>query len=220
MPTYYVNCSKKKDKNIYAFTLIEEYFEMVNSLKGNLKVDYYFYMFLHGLTPLTKKGKPLNVHNDILQNALSLNDLKGAQTPVIDTLLPKDQLAINSIQTINLALSRLRIMPRRQSIILFYACPKYMQARVVAQFQKIVKSNPVDTQHPDTKQQPIAHMDIMFKDSVASLIGMHKNIIAIVLWRKLENQDNSQQMLGRCMRLNTFNTPLYFYITATNMDFC
>jgi hypothetical protein len=219
-PKFYMNCSKKRDKNIYAFTLIEEYFKDFETLKSHLKVDYYFYMFLNGLTPLVKKGKPLNVHNDILQKAISLNDLKNnTTTPHIDPLLPKDQLAVNSIQTINLALSRLNIMPKKHSIILFYACPKYMQTRVLTQFNQIIKNNPADSRHKETQQQPISHMDIMFKDSVASLIGMHKNIIAIVLWRKLENQDNAQQMLGRCMRLNTFNTPLYFYITATNVDF-
>jgi hypothetical protein len=110
-------------------------------------------------------------------------------------------------------------MPKKNSIILFYACPKYMQSRVITQMQKIIKSNPLETRHKETQLQPIANLEVMFKDSVASLIGMHKNIIAIVLWHKLENQDNAQQMLGRCMRLNTFNTPLYFYITATNVDF-
>jgi hypothetical protein len=216
---YFVNCTKMRDKNIYAFALIEEYFEDYSVLKNHLKVDYYFYMFLNGLVPKTKRGKPLNIHTDILQGSISLESLKQGKIPVMDSLLPKDQLAINTIQNINITLSRLNIMPKKNSIILFYQCPIYMQSRVISQFRKIAKANPIETQIKETKQQPISHMDIMFKDSVASLIGMHKNIIAIVLWRKCDTQDNAQQMLGRCMRLNAFNTPLYFYITATNNDF-
>jgi hypothetical protein len=218
-PKFYVNQTKKRDKNIYAFALIEEYFEDYDKLKSHLKVDYYFYMFINGLIPRAKKGKPLNIHNDIIQKIVSVKDLQNNKIPRIDSLLPKDQLAINTIQVINNVLSKLNIMPKRNSIILFYACPKYMEARVLSQFRKIIKLNPIETQHSATKQQPISTVDIMFKNSVASLIGMHKNIIAIVLWKRCETQDNSQQMLGRCMRLNTFNTPLYFYITATNSDF-
>jgi hypothetical protein len=176
-------------------------------------------MFLNGLVPKTKKGKPLNIHTDILQKAIDFESFKQGIVPNLISLLPKDQLAINTIQNINLTLAKLNIMPKRNSIILFYACPTYMESRVVAQFKKIIKVNPVETQIKETKNQPISNMDIMFKDSVASLIGLHKNIVAIVLWKKCESQDNAQQMLGRCMRLNTFNTPLYFYITATNNDF-
>ncbi|MDR2416310.1 MAG: hypothetical protein LBD75_07090, partial [Candidatus Peribacteria bacterium] len=76
-----------------------------------------------------------------------------------------------------------------------------------------------DTQLPDIQRQPIENVELMFKDSISSLIGIHKNIIGIVLWKRCETLDNTQQMLGRCMRLNTFNTPLYFYITATSIDF-
>jgi hypothetical protein len=40
-PKFYVNQTKKRDKNIYAFSLIEEYFEDTIELIDHLEVDYY-----------------------------------------------------------------------------------------------------------------------------------------------------------------------------------
>jgi hypothetical protein len=208
-----------RNKSIYAFPLIEEFFIDFEVLKTHLKVDYYFYMFLRGLTPKYTEGKPLNVHNDIEQGALSIEVLKRHEVPLMESLLPKDQLAINTLFTINKALADLHITPRKGSIILYYKCPSYMTSRVISQFRKIIKANMVETQLQPSKQQPLAFTELDFKDSVDSLIGIHKNIIAIILWKRCDTLDNTQQMLGRCMRLNTFNTQLYFYITATTNDF-
>jgi hypothetical protein len=203
-----------RDKSIYAFSLITEYFEC--DLDKHLKVDYYFYMFLNGLIPKYIEGKPINIHNDVIQQNLNLSP---GIIPELENILPKDQLAVNTLYAINQTLAKLKINPRKGSIILYYACPHYMITRVKTQHKKIIRINHPDTQLPDIKRQPIENTDLMFTDSISSLIGLHKNIIGIVLWKRCETLDNTQQMLGRCMRLNTFNTPLYFYITATSIDF-
>ena len=43
---FFMNSTKMKDRNVYAFALIDDYTKEAKNLKGHLKVDYYFYAYL------------------------------------------------------------------------------------------------------------------------------------------------------------------------------
>jgi len=67
--------------------------------------------------------------------------------------------------------------------------------------------------------QPMANLEMIFKDSVESLIGLHQNILGIISWRACDTTDKTQQLMGRCLRLNAWSNPLYFYISTNTLDF-
>lgn len=224
-PKYYFNINKKKDTNVYSYNLINDYFD-TTELKGHTMFDYYFYMFLRGFTPLYQEGKPLNIQNDIEQGDVDPNCFKMKKIPQLEKILPKDQLGILALGTINKTLHDLEIMPKQNAIILFYGCPKYMLSRVKGYYNDIVKKNDPRTAlqvtRPNGKKemvQPISVLNLDFKDSVASLIGLHKNIVAIIQWQTPEKSDEVSQLIGRILRLNSFNNKLYFYIMTNSIGF-
>ena len=224
-PKYYFNINKKKDTNVYSYNLINDFFDTTD-LKGHTMFDYYFYMFLKGFTPLYQEGKPLNIQNDIEQGNVNANCFKLKQIPKLEKILPKDQLAILALSTINRTLHDLGIVPKQNAIILFYGCPKYMLSRVKGYYNDIVKTNDPKTALQITKLngkketiQPISVLNLDFKDSVASLIGLHKNIVAIIQWQTPDKSDEVSQLVGRILRLNSFNNKLYFYITTNSIGF-
>ena len=224
-PKYYFNINKKKDTNVYSYNLINDFFDTTD-LKGHTMFDYYFYMFLKGFTPLYQEGKPLNIQNDIEQGNVNANCFKLKQIPKLEKILPKDQLAILALSTINRTLHDLGIVPKQNAIILFYGCPKYMLSRVKGYYNDIVNTNDPKTALQITKLngkketiQPISVLNLDFKDSVASLIGLHKNIVAIIQWQTPDKSDEVSQLVGRILRLNSFNNKLYFYITTNSIGF-
>jgi len=220
---YYMNCTKMKDKSIWSFTLIEEFFDDYLVLKNQSKVDYYFYMFNHGLVPKYHEGKALNISNDIANGDIIIKDEKTI--PFLENLLPRDQLAITSLRSINETLGRLKICPRPGTYILFYGTPQYMKNRVESIRKNIIDDNNEETlvsygEGRNRKMiQPVEHLEIMFKDSVDSLIGLHRNILAIVAWKKAHAADEMRQIAGRIIRCNSWNNPLYFYISTNTIDF-
>lgn len=219
---YYMNCTKMKDRSIYSFSLIEDFFEDAAILKNNLKVDYYFYMFLHGLKPSKHNGKFINIQNDVEHGIIDLN---SQEIPVMETLLPRDQLAVLALESINETLGKLKICPRRNTYVLFYKCPQYMQNRVIAIHKKIIAdTNPstmVEFNVGSVKKmiQPVQNLEIVFRDSVDTLIGAHQNVLAIISWKKCETQDGTQQIFGRLYRLNNFVNDLYFYISTSVLEY-
>ena len=210
---FMLNSTKIRDRNIYAFSLVDDFFKEGEdgTLKDHYKVDYYFYMFLHGLTPMYFEGKPLRItKNDNLGEI----DFMGPP-PQIEKVFPTDHLAIRSLYSINKALGQQGICPRRGTSVLFFTAPEYMHARVMYAKNNIIKVNDEKTmvQYGKKKIQPIENLDFVFRDSVASLIGLHSNILAIIVWNKRNVVGEEEiQMLGRIYRLNGFNNPLYFYI--------
>lgn len=224
-PKYYFNINKKKDTNVYSYNLINDFFETTD-LKGHTMFDYYFYMFLHGFVPLYQEGKPLNIQNDIEQGDVDANCFKLKKIPTLEKILPKDQLGILALGTINRTLHDLGIIPKQNAIILFYGCPRYMLGRVKGYYNDIVKRNDPSTALQVTKPngkkeliQPISVLNLDFKESVASLIGLHKNIIAIIQWQSPDKKDEVSQLVGRILRLNSFDNKLYFYITTNSIGF-
>ena len=224
-PKYYFNVNKKKDTNVFSYNMVNDYFD-TTKLKNHTMFDYYFYMFIEGFTPLYHEGKPLNIQNDIEQGKLSVNvfnPVNGIRTvPVLEKILPKDQLGILSLGAINKTLHDLNVIPRRGATILFYGCPKYMWSRIMGYYNSICKNNDPATAvmiDGKTKVQPISLVNLDSKDNVASLIGLHKNIIAIIQWRTPDKADEISQLVGRILRLNSFDNKLYFYIIINTLAF-
>ena len=223
-PKFMFNVSKKKDSSVYSFNITDEYFD-VDELKDKAKFDHYFYMFLYGFKPLYHKGKALNILNDIEQKAVSGDCFKLSKIPSLDTILPKDQLAILTVSTINTTLYRLRILPRRGTIIMFYACPSYMQERVKYYFNEIkTKNNPATAfQVPKGRGhelvQPLNNVQIVFKSDVGQLIGLHENILGLVVWKKETAIDLSAQLAGRIVRLSDWKNLITFYIECTSNEY-
>lgn len=221
---FFMNSTKMKDRNIYAFSLIDDYTKEAAELKNHLKVDYYFYAFLNGLTPIYQNGKPLNIHEDINQGLI----VKPNVVPKIECIFSIDQLAVRSLITINKTLGELKICPKKPTFALYFDVPGYMQSRLTTLRETIIKENKKQTQVKyvngkiEKMIQPLENIGLVFRNSMASLIGLHSNIIAICVWNstsQLSTQDNIQQMLGRILRINTFDNPLYFYIETDRVSF-
>ena len=184
-------------------------------------------MFLHGFEPKQHKGRALNVLNDIEQGAVNGECFKKHIIPQLDTILPKDQLAILTVSTINTTLYRLKILPRRGTIIMFYACPSYMQDRVKYYFNEIKAKNNPNTAFQIPKAsgrgkelvQPINNVQIVFKSDVGQLIGLHENILGLVVWKKETAIDLSAQLAGRIVRLSDWKNSITFYIECTSSQY-
>ena len=217
---FVLNTTKLHDRNIHAYVLVDDFFKEGNddTLKDHYKVDYYFYMFMHGLTPLYSEGKPLRITKSDDINDI---DIMGPP-PTIEKIFPTDHLAIRSLYSINKALGKQGICPRYGTAILFFAAPEYMKSRVMYAKNNIIKANDEETQVVSGKRkiQPIENLEFVFRESVSSLIGLHANILAIIVWNKYSVVGEEEiQMLGRIYRLNGFNNPLYFYIENSILEF-
>ena len=173
---------------------------------------------MHGLTPLYSEGKPLRITKSDDINDI---DIMGPP-PTIEKIFPTDHLAIRSLYSINKALGKQGICPRYGTAILFFAAPEYMKSRVMYAKNNIIKANDEETQVVSGKRkiQPIENLEFVFRESVSSLIGLHANILAIIVWNKYSVVGEEEiQMLGRIYRLNGFNNPLYFYIENSILEF-
>lgn len=223
-PRYQFNAARKKDSAIQCTNLIDDNYSKKEFLEGRseeLVFDYFFYGFMCGWSPLKHLGRGLNIKNDIDQGTIDRNLFKQGVVPVLDSILPKDQLAILAVKNINDVLTKLKIIPKRGSLILYYGCPQHMQERVV-KYQGIIRESKeggliINSGKTQKHIQPIYNCNIMFKSDVGSLIGLHENIIAIVAWETPVQGDERNQLFGRLLRLNSWGNPLTFYI-STNVS--
>jgi hypothetical protein len=198
-------------------------------LKGHQLFDYYFYMVSDGFTPLNHEGSSININKDISLGIIDKNVFKRKIIPTMDRLLPVDQLSLQSLHVINKCLHDLALVPRQGSIILIYNCPFEIQDRVRNYYETIVKSTnkntmltlPANDRAPREAAaiQPLSRLQLEFKSRVSDLIGLHKNIVAIIQWTKPERADEVAQLVGRCLRLNDFGNKLYFYLTTSSTEF-
>ena len=230
-PTALLNMTKKKDKAIYAYNIIKNHF-MNDDIKDSIKFDYYFYMLIHGLTPTKHEGVPINIYSEIERNILpkdvikQLNNDKQPNSeykmktlPKIQTIFSMDHLMIKSIDCINRSLIAAKQTFNYVPYILFYNAPKYMQSRLrdyIEHYEQYTTNSrkQLDNYNPITKIKPI------FMDSVEGLIGIHINVVAIIVFDfKATTKDGVKQLLGRCLRINTFNNKLTFFITPDVIAF-
>ena len=236
-PTVLLNMTKKKDKAIYAYNIIKNYF-MNDDIKDSIKFDYYFYMLIHGLTPTKHEGVPINVHSEIERGILpkdvikQLNDDKQPNSEYkmktlqkIQTIFSMDHLMIKSIDCINRSLIAAKQTFNYVPYILFYNAPKYMQSRLrdyIEHYEQYANTNSRKPSDNTKKGQynPITKIKPIFMDSVEGLIGIHINVIAIIVFDfKATTKDGVKQLLGRCLRINTFNNKLTFFITPDVIAF-
>lgn len=224
-PRYQFNAARKKDSAIQCTNLIDDNYskeEFLGSRNSELTFDYFFYSFLKGWSPLKHLGRGLNIKNDIDQGTVKREDFKKNIVPVLDSILPKDQLAILAIKNINDVLTKLKIVPKRGSLILYYGCPQHMQERVI-KYQSVIRESKeggllVNQGRIQKQLQPIYNCNVMFKADVGSLIGLHENIIAIVAWETPTQADERNQLFGRLLRLNSWGNQLTFYISTNVSD--
>lgn len=219
---------KRNSSNVHSYYLANEYFD-TSALKSHQLFDYYFYMTLEGFTPLNHEGPPININKDISLGIIPENVFKKNIVPSMDRLLPVDQLSLQSLHVINKCLHDLNLVPKQGSIILIYNCPYEIQDRVRNYYEDIIKSQnkstmialPQNDRGPREAAaiQPLSRLSLEFKSRVSDLIGLHKNIIAIIQWVKPERADEVAQLVGRCLRLNDFGNKLYFYLTTSSTEF-
>jgi hypothetical protein len=183
--------------------------------------DYYFYQFLNfGFTPLYHEGKPLNIKNDVDQGVFPKDVLSKytqqdpkSRTLNLERLLPKDQLALLSIYVINKAITELKLKVPLNSLIIFFGCPSYMRARIYDYYNDIVSKN------KDKKRKPIENVEMMFASSMSELIGMHRNVLAIVAWDLPKIEDEVLQLIGRIYRLCSWSNDISFFISTNSISY-
>lgn len=213
-PRYIFNISKKRGTgHMYSFELADEYFD-VHELVGHIKFDYTYYMMLYGFKPKHFDGKRINIANDIRQGLVSCDEFKRGTIPEIVKLLPKDQLAMQCLECINNVMAKLNFIPQQRPTILFYGCPQYMAPRVRNVVEQICSRKTTKTIPLETFKN-----SIVFVKDVGQLIGLHANILAIIQWVEPSCKDELQQLMGRILRLNSWDNKIYFYITASSIDF-
>lgn len=203
--TYYINVTKMKDKSIFAHTLIDEFFD-TSKLKGHIKFDYYYYMFLHGLTPKYFDGHPIDIKYEVSQQLVPATWYKHKTVPAFQEIYAKDQILIKSLQNIMICLDQLNVnFDGMIPILLFYGCPRYIEPRIKMHFRDLCK------QYPKSK---INQIGIMFKENMGTLIGLHKDVVGVIEWTNPTTKDESSQLWGRLFRLASKLLPVYFYIKA------
>lgn len=195
-PTFFVNCVRSKaNSNVQSYSLVDMFMD-TSDLSNSAHFDYFFKMLIDGFKPKYFEGRPIEITVD------NSNDGEIIQ------LFPKDQLTINAIQIIDATLKNLEIKPHElnttRPCLLFYGCPQYMESKI-RQYFKQFSSN---------RESNLFNVEIEFKSGMNSLIGLHQNILAIIVWNEPANKDEIHQLIGRILRLNSWNNPLYFYITC------
>lgn len=212
-PVFVSNCTRnKKRTNIQTFHIVDDFMDTTD-LTDSFHVDYYFKMFIDGLKPKYHDGRAiiseLDEGND-LNNIFTFNEeLKDG---IVKKLYPKDRLALSCLDRINETLKRLEINPSKMNSIkpnlLIYDCPDYIQRRFEDYFKTGFSNNP---------KSNLYEVGLMFKRNLGELIGLHQNILGIIIWQQPGNVDEIQQLIGRIVRLNNWNNPIYFYITCTDI---
>lgn len=208
-PVFVSNCTRHKNTtNIQTYHLVDQYMD-VSDLKNNAHVDYYFKMFNDGFKPRYFNGKVIETELDINYNKEFLCNSNTYK--LIKQLFSKDRLAMISMNCIEETLKELNITPFKSNntpSLLIYGCPDYMQRRLTQYFQLFSKS--------ETKK--LYKVGLIFKNSLSELIGLHQNLLGILVWNQPNHNDEIQQLIGRIIRLNNWNNPLCFYITCCNYN--
>ena len=208
----FINMSKKKDKSVYAYNLIDNFFKHDNDV---ISFDHYFYMLTEGLTPLHHDGIPININNEIERGVIDkdifniLETTKDVSKLNIKPIYSLDHLMIHSLECINRSLIAVEQKYEYTPYILFYNAPKYMEGRITGYMRDFANRS------KDTKIiQPVSQLKPIFMNSIDGLIGIHLNVVAIVVFNfKDTSKDGVKQLLGRCLRINTFNNKITFFIT-------
>jgi hypothetical protein len=212
-PKFYLNSSKMKDKNVYSYILVDEYMLDSEQLKDNIKFDYWFYMFKHGLIPKYHEGRTIYVKSEeiIIESSDDLPTNEGIinseKIKKLMTLSPKDQLGLKILYCVNEIMKDLELIPKKGTKAIFFGSPPYIQSRIVYVYNELCKDS----------QAPIKNFEIVFRDNAESLIGAHQMTQLMVIWNDIKNQDEFLQCISRIIRLNSWQISLYFlFILSTS----
>lgn len=208
----YINITKKKDKSVYAYNLINNYFKHDKEI---INFDNYFAMLLDGLTPLYHEGIPININNEIERGVIdknifnTLRETNNTNILNIKQIYSLDHLMIHSLDCINRSLLAVGQKYEYTPYILFYNAPKYMESRITGYLKDFTRKA------KETKtDQPVSYLKPLFINGIDNLIGIHINVVAIVVFNfKDTTKDGVKQLLGRCLRINTFKNKITFFIT-------
>lgn len=240
-PRYILNTCRHKEKNLQPYNMMVDNFDMDDIIKvDGVKVDYYFKMLMEGLVPRKHNGKIItsipevkvdvefndsdDVHN--LESGMRINCVKDYNivnnkideinnssdkhdySSLIPQLFAKDRLGILAFNRIEEVLKQLKINPSENTTttpnILIYNCPDILHHRIKGYFDVFAKD----------PESPLFKFNLLFASSMGELIGLHKNILAILVWNEAQHTDEHRQLIGRILRLNAWCNPLYFYITC------
>lgn len=210
-PTYFVNAVRNKiNNNLQGYNLVDTYCDN-SDLSNSAHFDYYFKMLLEGFKPKYIQGRAIDVELKDDYNA-SLFDVPEEINTLVPVLYPKDRLTMLTLERLDATLRKLEIKPIELNktstpCVLFYDCPQHLEKRVTDYFKSF----------SNNKESALYGLDLVFKKNMSSLIGLHRNILAIVVWKEPANTDEIHQLIGRILRLNTWNNPLYFYITCKEL---
>ena len=105
-PTFFINITKKKDRNVFAISLIKEFFDC-SDMEGHINFDYYFKMFMKGLVPKCNEGRPIDIQKEGCV-------FEGSQIPKFPCVYPREHLLIKAIANIQkvLELEKIQITQR------------------------------------------------------------------------------------------------------------
>jgi hypothetical protein len=194
-PTYFINSTHHPKFNLQSWHIINE-FTTTDSTTNTKHFDYYFKMFNDGFTVKYSDGRKL--------------DLEFDDENQVVQLYQKDRILIHLISSINSILSKLEIKPgdscEIKPSILIYDAPLFIQKRMKDYFSRFSHD----------KNSSLYQMDIIFKRDMSERIGLHHNILGIIVYNEPSNIDEINQLIGRILRLNTWNNVMYFYITFKN----
>lgn len=225
-PKFIPNVLYHRDNDIPMYNVIKQHFETKEFEKCLQGCDYVFYILNEGLVPKDHNGRPVNITIDMVERKLDLESIKTS-IPKIDVLYSKDQIAIASIRVIEECYRELGLKSSVDSYILIYNCPPELHNRINHAFMTSTrnpneilrkrKGKQTNNEESNNQVSPLCNTHLIFHNTISSLIGLHRNIIAIIQWTKPREADELVQLSGRIMRINTWDTPLYFYITCTTL---
>ena len=88
-------------------------------------------------------------------------------------------------------------------------------------FNEIKNKNDPETAFQVQKKlvQPISNSQLVFKSDVGQLIGLHENILGLIVWKKETAIDLSAQLAGRIVRLSDWKNQITFYIECTSSEY-
>lgn len=204
-PKYYFNTTQQSpDSNLYSYLLAKKYFD-VHELENSFPVDYYFKMILDGFSMNQDecKGRAINIANDIENGLIPADIFRKGIIPEITKVKAIDILGGQVVNAIYNTYVALNIRPANGSKILIYMCPNLIIPRLISTFEEL-KRQP---------NSPFEYVDLNFYDKLSSVIGASWNINSLILWNSDMDQADTNQTLGRLMRINTFNNPIVFYVS-------
>jgi hypothetical protein len=210
-PVFISNSTRHKNiTNIQTYHIVDQFMD-TSDLKDSAHVDYYFKMFIDGFKPLYHEGRTIICE---LEDQYKIKDVENDidRFKYVLQLFSKDQQATIAIDRINETLKELEIRPFDLNIVkpylLIYGCPEYMKQRLNQYFQVYSKD----------KNSNLYGLNLLYKKSLGELIGLHQNILGILIWENPQHSDEIQQLIGRIVRLNNWNNPIYFYITCCGLN--